>query len=852
LKIEGQFLALHDRLKSSIEVPMKFVVNPIESLESRTLLSAGQLDPTFSGDGRIADALPFRATVGGSVAQSDGKIIIAGTRTDNSTTSVFVARLTTSGALDTSFSGDGIASASFAGALPGRSDVAIDSQGRIVVIDASNDKIFAARFSSNGTLDGNFNVSLDSGGPVEHNFIFPSVAVQNDDKVLIAYGTRISRLGTTGSLDSTFGNGGTASVGMGIFDIALGPDGKIVAAGETSSAGKTSWDALARLNTDGSPDTTFTDDPAMDDGADGPPGMAIFGIAHSFDDNGLTAVTVGPDSSIYVAGYTSTSPSVFTAAKFASTGVLQWDDDGEADPYRTSWGTTVALDSDGKLVVGVDAHPLIGAFDNFGDFALVRYNVDGTRDTAFGDSGTARTDFTDFTQHTSPDDYAWTTSADTVRSIIITGDKYIAVSGFNEFSQNQDMPVSIARYDGGDTPSISPVSVLSDGAIQIVGTNASEQIEIYNYDGWKSHAYGAANVNGAVWLTRADQSKVKINSYDGNDFIRVLDGTTARASIDGGAGNDTIYSFAGESTLYGGDGNDYLSAWREGSENVSTMYGGIGVDTLNGADGDDFLYAEGGNDVIYANGGDDRAEGGGGNDFVYGMGGDDYVIGSSGNDRVEGGAGDDRMEGQSGDDSLYGNAGRDALFGGSSNDLLDGGSGADYMQGDDGNDTITYAARSNAVTVGLGTSADDGEVGEGDNARDDIENIIGGAGNDDLRGSAADNQIYGLGGNDLIYAHGGNDFAAGGAGNDTVYGEGGNDDITGNDGADRLDGGSGDDQIDGGTGADQIFGQSGNDIIFAKDGVKDLLNGGSGTDSAQRDNSASVKDDVLSIETFIA
>ncbi len=64
-------------------------------------------------------------------------------------------------------------------------------------------------------------------------------------------------------------------------------------------------------------------------------------------------------------------------------------------------------------------------------------------------------------------------------------------------------------------------------------------------------------------------------------------------------------------------------------------------------------------------------------------------------------------------------------------------------------------------------------------------------------------------------------------------------------------GGAGDDTLIGSSDRDKFYGQDGNDTIYAKDGRTDTLDGGAGFDTAQRDNSATIKDQVLNIEKFI-
>ncbi|HEX8911357.1 MAG TPA: right-handed parallel beta-helix repeat-containing protein [Humisphaera sp.] len=166
---------------------------------------------------------------------------------------------------------------------------------------------------------------------------------------------------------------------------------------------------------------------------------------------------------------------------------------------------------------------------------------------------------------------------------------------------------------------------------------------------------------------------------------------------------------------------------------------------------------------------------------------------------LNGGDGNDTLVGGGGSDTLKGGAGTDVLRGNAGDDRLDGGTGADDLWGGSGIDTVDYAARTAAVTVSLNGVADDGELYEKDNARGDVENVLGGSGNDTLTGSAAANVLLGNGGNDT------------------------------------LRGGMGDDTLDGGTGADKLYGEGGNDTLKARDGAADALDGGSGNDWADAD-----------------
>jgi Ca2+-binding RTX toxin-like protein len=229
---------------------------------------------------------------------------------------------------------------------------------------------------------------------------------------------------------------------------------------------------------------------------------------------------------------------------------------------------------------------------------------------------------------------------------------------------------------------------------------------------------------------------------------------------------------------------------------------------------------------IDAGAGNDNITAGDGNDTITTGDGNDIVNAGGGNDSVDTGAGNDQLAGGNGNDTLTAGAGVDLLSGGAGDDLLDGGLGADKFNGNAGVDTVTYASRTNPVTVDIsdavGEAADDGEVGEKDFVFSDVENLTGGSGNDKLTGSTPgpvkplgytpNNKLVGNGGNDTLIGLDGNDNLDGGAGNDSIRGGVGNDTITG------------------GVGADSLYGDDGNDLFNAEDGIKDTVDGGAGTD----------------------
>lgn len=199
----------------------------------------------------------------------------------------------------------------------------------------------------------------------------------------------------------------------------------------------------------------------------------------------------------------------------------------------------------------------------------------------------------------------------------------------------------------------------------------------------------------------------------------------------------------------------------------------------------------------------------------------------------------ERVLGGSGNDTLTGNdpspfvpdpnaivTGENLLNGGPGDDTLDGRGAPDVLIGGGGNDTVTYADRTEAVTATIDGTANDGGDSDlnvvslrRDSIEPDVENLIGGSGNDTLRGSDAVNALTGGGGDDSLYGGGANDTLSGGSGNDKLEGAGGDDTLGGEAGADSLDGGTGNDSLDGGADGDSLAGGLGADSIAGGDGT---------------------------------
>ncbi|WP_170548653.1 MULTISPECIES: M10 family metallopeptidase [Ruegeria] len=200
----------------------------------------------------------------------------------------------------------------------------------------------------------------------------------------------------------------------------------------------------------------------------------------------------------------------------------------------------------------------------------------------------------------------------------------------------------------------------------------------------------------------------------------------------------------------------------------------------------------------------ENAFGGNGNDFLIGNEYNNFLNGANGNDSLFGGAGNDRIFGSFGNDKISGGTGNDTLSGEHGNDTFinKDGDGNDTINGNEGNNWLRYTGTSGAnvdlsdtsaqntgygtdtiVNIGhvVGSAQDDIITGN-----DQINYLLGGAGNDVLDGGIKDDVLRGSKGDDLVMGARGWDTLYGGNGNDTIVGGIGRDIMTGGADADTF------------------------------------------------------------------
>jgi uncharacterized delta-60 repeat protein len=376
------------------------------TLVTRVEATAGDLDPTFGTAGKVTtDFFDGDDDVFAVAIQPGGKIVVAGLAQISSEDSDFaLARYNRDGSLDTSFGDDGKVTTDFFGFAEAAIAVALQPDGKIVAVGGTGFGFafdFAlARYNRDGSLD----TSFGDGGKVTTDFFggadqARAVAIQPGGKIVVAGLVRLSsedfdfalaRYNRDGSLDTSFGDGGKVTTDFfGFSDtasaVAIQPGGKIVVAGSAQVSSEDYDFALARYNRDGSLDTRFGD------------GGKVTTDFFAAVDN-VTAVALQPGGRIVAAGgaFNISTGNDFALARYNRDGSLDtsFGDGGKVTTDFFGFGgvdsaTAVALHTGGRIVAAGAA----GGSSGILDFALARYNRDGSLDTSFGDSGKVTTDF---------------------------------------------------------------------------------------------------------------------------------------------------------------------------------------------------------------------------------------------------------------------------------------------------------------------------------------------------------------------------------------------------------------------------------------------------------------------------
>jgi uncharacterized delta-60 repeat protein len=353
----------------------------------------GDLDLTFGGgDGHVITDIQRdnRVTISEEVTdvarQADGRIVVVGGAIlDDGRTVAVVVRYGRNGALDRTFGGgDGIVRTPVGRASSIATAVAVQGNGKIVVVGGAGGRFLVARYHPSGALDKTFGgdgIALtDFSAEGDQAF---GIVIQRDGKIVAggrggAFGGRfvLARYRRDGSLDTSYSGDGKATVNFSAeddpaFALAQQADGKIVAAGQAFEYPDGRF-ALARFRTNGALDLTF-----------GTGGKVTLDVTAG-DDDVANGVAIQPDGKIVAVGSASFINSGWALARYNPDGTpdLTFDGDGlvltNLGPDFDD-GYDVAVQADGKLIAVGDG--------GRGNFGLARYHPDGSLDTSFGGDG---------------------------------------------------------------------------------------------------------------------------------------------------------------------------------------------------------------------------------------------------------------------------------------------------------------------------------------------------------------------------------------------------------------------------------------------------------------------------------
>jgi uncharacterized delta-60 repeat protein len=404
----------------------------ILTFSSKAAPKGGDVDPTFN---TVAiDGASSRNNIAALAVQADGRALIGGNfRTVGGVNRDEIARLNSDGSLDTNYLNGMSGAIGDSGILT----IMLQPDGKALIggdfFCGFNDTQYRgiARLNTDGSLDTNFQHGM---GGVTFNTVVRAIALQTDSKVVIGgdFNTvngvtryAIARLNTDGSLDTGFTNGIGANDR--VLAIAIQPDGKVLIGGAFDAVNGVTRNGIARLNSDGSLDTGFQN------------GMAGIGGGTTFNPSYVHAIAVQPDGKVLIGGYfdslngkarsglarLNTNGSLDTAYENGTAGI-------DGSPYAFK------LLSNGKLLV-------VGGFDEINGVSrngIAQLNPDGTVDGTFA-NGLSGAD-------------------NLVSSSAVQDDGNILVCGYFSAINGVSIP-NVARLYGIAPPFLGDFGVVSNG-----------------------------------------------------------------------------------------------------------------------------------------------------------------------------------------------------------------------------------------------------------------------------------------------------------------------------------------------------------------------------------------------------
>ncbi len=445
-----------------------YIITAIFSTTFAVRAADGDLDATFGTGGKVStDVGASFDSANNAAQQTDGKIVTAGTtrNTDTDPDNLLVVRYNLDGSLDTSFGTGGkvivINTTSTSTNFGQVSGIAFQADGKILVSVTGRKSIF--RFNPNGSLDAAFGdnglLTLPNSGSVYISGI-GDIAVLSDGKILICgsgnnntftQGFGLARLNQDGSFDTTFGTGGivrtpftTGTTAAGATEISVAANGKIAIGGSVNPQTTPGQPGIAVYNADGSPDTSFGDGGKV----------LLTGTSVNF----FGSLAWQTDGKIVIVGRrlreNDTSPAAYFQRYTANGAVdASFGTNGEVFPISTNRPlitlNDVVIQPDGKILgFGSGFVSFQGGLSAW--MTVVRLSPSGAFDSTFGTNGIVTTPFnTNFSGNQSQ---ALTGFLQSDGKIVAAGLEFV----INPTAGTGNSNIAIARYS--NSPGTAPVN----------------------------------------------------------------------------------------------------------------------------------------------------------------------------------------------------------------------------------------------------------------------------------------------------------------------------------------------------------------------------------------------------------
>ncbi len=700
----------------TISVAVEDSAGATSLLATRDVSVAGINDaPTGTiGTGKVVIPVGPSDDDGQAVAiQADGKILLGG-YSDTGNQQIFaLTRVNPDGSLDTSFGLGGKVTTALGTRRDRVASVAVQADGRIVLAGFSDDnrggqQAALVRYNADGSLDAGFG----TGGKAVTAFASPggralSLLVLADGSLLVGgskndgTGYRgsdfmVARFTRTGALDAAFGIGGYVRTRVTPTD-DTGTSLAMQADGKVVLVGTTYNYQNSDIVV-----VRYNADGSLDTGF-GTGGQVITTFGGMT--NNANSVVIQPDGKILLGGSTATGAS---GVDFA---LVRYNPDGSLD---TGFGTggkvqtpvgkyiddgqSLALQADGKILLG----GIVGTAEGR-DFGLVRYNPDGTLDRTFGIDGKV-------TSQLGPD-------SDSGYSLKIQADGKIVLGGLSSKRlgsrlragalQQRRQPRHHVRGHDAVHHRRRPGRARHRhraGRRRAVGRKQLCRRPPHPGPGGRRQRPGSLRRLGTLGslvegdaLTLAGTVIGTVTHNSGGTLTLTLGAGATKARLNAALRQITYAATTDAPSA------SVLLTWTFGDGNTGQQ----------GSGGERFLTRQTKIDVL--KGGptpfDDVLAGTPGDDTVSLLAGNDVYEAGAGNDLVSGNEGDDSLTGNEGNDTLYGNEGNDTLSGNQGDDLIRGGKGDDLIRGGQGNDLLFGDIGNDLLSGDLGNDTLTGGVG---------------------------------------------------------------------------------------------------------------------------------------------